>query len=255
MGGEFSLKKIFLPFFRRRASWKQGESESCNSLWRVLSYRFRDETLLKNALTHRSSLAPMSGQRISNERLEFLGDAVLGLVVTDELYRRFPEWSEGELSKAKSYLVSRDMLAQQAKKLGVGDYLVLGNGEEKSGGRSRKSILSDAYEALLGAIYLDGGVEEARRFIRRHLLKNVHRMVQDKQYRNYKSLLLEYFQGEEKRKPEYRVLSERGPDHRKEFVVEVRIGNRVLGKGKGYSKKGAEQDAARQAVQRLGLEF
>ncbi len=224
-----------------------------DALYRAVSYRFRDETLLREAFTHRSALYNETGRVISNERLEFLGDAVLGMVVTDELYHRFPSWSEGQLSKAKSYLVSREVLAHQAKKIALGDYLFLGSGEEKSGGRGRRSILSDAYEALLGAMYLDGGVDKVRRFMCQHLLKEVDRIARSTFYENYKSWLLEYFQGEEGKRPEYRILEETGPDHKKEFTVEVCIDGRVLGKGRGSSKKSAEQEAARRAVERLGL--
>lgn len=227
---------------------------SWNSLYRKISYRFRDETLLRKALTHRSFLDNKKGKFASNERLEFLGDAVLGMVVTDELYHRFPEGSEGELSKVKSRLVSREILAERARKIGLGDYILLGNGEEKSGGRNRKSILSDAYEAVVGAIYLDGGVDEVRRFIRQYIFRDVNHLLTSKFHQNYKSWLLEHFQEEGGERPEYRILEETGPDHKKEFTVEVRVSGRVLGKGKGDSKKRAEQEAARQAIERLGLQ-
>ena len=135
----------------------------------------------------------------------------------------------------------------------MGNYILLGGGEERAGGRDRKSILSDAYEALLGALYLDGGLEEARRFIRQHLLTDMDRFLTHKFQRNYKSWLLEHVQAEGISSPEYRVLKETGPDHRKEFTVEVLVNGKVLGRGSGYSKKRAEQEAALTAIQQLGL--
>ena len=229
------------------------ESRGGKFLYRILSYRFRNEALLIEALTHRSYLSENSGERQSNERMEFLGDAVLGLVVTDELYRCYPAASEGELTKIKSMIVSRDTLAVQAKKMGLGDVLILGNGEEKSGGRKRTSILADAYEALLGAIYLDGGLESVRRFLGEHLLYDIDAFISAKKHVNYKSDLLEYAQKRWQVKPSYSLLEETGPDHRKEFLVEVRVGDKILGTGRGQSKKKAEQEAARQAIRTLGL--
>ena len=224
-----------------------------DAVCRTVSYRFRDEGLLRLALTHRSYAQNETGQGISNERLEFLGDAVLGLVVTEELYRRFPKKSEGELTKMKSLVVSRQVLAEQASKMGLGQHLLLGMGEERSGGRHRKSILSDAYEALVGAVYLDGGLDAVRRFICNHLLRDMHRFLNSESHRNYKSHLLEYVQGKGWTGPEYRVLKEAGPDHEKKFTVEVRVRGETLGRGEGASKKKAEQEAARRAMETLGL--
>ena len=248
------LRRLVTSLFRRGRNNKRRESVSLDSLYYTISYRFREESYLRQALTHRSFLYNKTGWRISNERLEFLGDAVLGMVVTDELYHRFPKRSEGELTKAKSCVVNREMLAREAKKMGLGDYLYLGSGEERSGGRNRKSILSDMYEALIGAIYLDGGLDEARRFISQHLLRDMDRILTGKFNHNYKSWLLEHVQGEGGSSPEYRVLEETGPDHKKEFTVEVRVAGKVLGMGRGYSKKKAEQDAAFQAIKHLGLQ-
>ena len=253
MANRFCFRGLFSRLFHKQREQRRGESIPLDSLYRTLSYRFRNEALLRQALTHRSFLTDEKGRWTSNERLEFLGDAVLGLVVTDELFRHFPKSSEGVLTKAKSYVVSRETLAKQAKNIDLGKYILLGEGEERSGGRARKSILSDAYEALLGALFLDGGLEEVRRFIRRHLLMDMDRFISHKFHHNYKSWLLEHVQAEGISSPEYRVLKETGPDHRKEFTVEVLVDGKVLGKGSGYSKKKAEQEAALMAVQQLGL--
>lgn len=228
----------------------QGKTKT---LFRTISYRFRDVSLLRLAMTHRSCLSEDSDHQESNERLEFLGDAVLGLVVTEALYRKYPEATEGELTKAKSYIVSREVLARRAGDLGLGKFLIIGEGEEQSGGRKRASILSDAFEALLGAIYLDGGLASSRRFINRHLLKELDEGSHRFHY-NYKSMLLEYAQGNGMRAPTYRTLKETGPDHQKNFTVEVEVDGKILGIGKGSRKKRAEQEAARQAVGELGLE-
>ncbi len=206
---------------------------------------------MKQALTHRSFLGHEAGRNDSNERLEFLGDAVLDLIVTEALYRLYPQRSEGELTKARASIVSRDSLAREAKKLGLGQFLFLGKGEEKSGGRNRKSILSDVYEAILGAIFLDGGLHQVRHFLSRNLLRDVDGRINRKFDDNYKSRLLEYVQARGREGPKYRVFAERGPEHRKEFAVEVRINGKVMGKGKGYTKRKAEQEAARQAIKTL----
>ena len=224
-----------------------------DSLGSRLSYTFRDENLLLQALTHRSCIQESDKHWLSNERLELLGDAVLGLVVTEFLYSRYPQKSEGELTRLKSQMVSRDVLAKKAGMLGLGDFLLLGNGEEQSGGRKRQSILADAFEAVLGALYLDGGLEPVARFIREILVKDMQKFTAGKFSGNYKSWLLEYMQGKGLGAPKYHVVAETGPDHRKEFTIEVHVKNDVLGTGRGPSKKRAEQDAARQAVRGLGL--
>lgn len=249
------LKTIFglkfrIEFIRRIFSsnkWKK------NSLCERIGYRFQDESLFVQALTHRSSIGSSVGMLNSNERLEFLGDAVLGLVVTEELYRRFPEGREGDLTRVKSFLVSREKLAEEAMKIGLGDFLILSPGEEQTGGRTRQSILSDAYEALLGAIYLDGGYPAVRRIVCQSVLQNVTQYFSSSYNGNYKSWLLEYTQAQGWGTPIYRLKKEVGPDHRKQFTVEVLVKNEVLGIGSGHNKKKAEQAAAQMAIERLGL--
>lgn len=243
---------IFRRFLRYKKKDKQRESVSWDSLCRTIDYEFKHPDLLRQALTHRSSLEN-SNEMQSNERLEFLGDAILGWVVTDVLYRHFPECNEGDLTRAKSMIVSRDTLAKTAKKIKLGRYLILGIGEDRSGGRVRRSILANAYEALLGAIYLDDGVEDVKRIIQEHLLTDIDRIITSRFHHNYKSWLLEHLQAIYKRSPRYQILNEKGPDHRKEFTVEVLLDGKSLGKGRGASKKRAEQSAARDALNNMGI--
>ena len=215
---------------------------------------FNDPQLIITALKHRSYLNITNEDRIySNERLEFLGDAVLDLVVTHYLYEKFPKRTEGELSKIKSILVSKPVLADIANQMSLGTFVLINWGEEKTGGRKRQSILGDAMEALIGAIYLDQGLEAARTFIQEHLLKNFQKIIKRGLYKNYKSILLEFAQSKGWEMPLYKVVREEGPDHAKEFIIEVYVDNRKLGEGRGSSKKMAEQQAARQAVKKLKL--
>jgi ribonuclease-3 len=218
-----------------------------------LGYIFSDPALLTQALKHRSYVYTIDEESIeSNERLEFLGDAVLDLVVTENLYRRFQKKREGDLTQIKSLLVSKVILAQKGRDLGLGDYLYLSNEEDLAGGRDRTSIIGDAFEALLGAIYMDGGLKAAERFIQRTLLFNAKEIISNGEYLNFKSLLLEHTQSEGQGHPRYLVNSEEGPDHRKVFSVEVSVNTEKLGWGRGRSKKEAQQMAARDALQRLG---
>ncbi len=210
---------------------------------------------MATALKHRSYLNLTNESRIhSNERLEFLGDAVLDLVVTHFLYTKFPNKTEGHLSKVKSVLVSKPVMADLAVDMSLGELVLMNRGEEKTGGRQRKSIIADAFEAIIGAIYLDLGLDEASDFIHKYLLSEYKKILRKSLYRNYKSILLEYAQSNGAGLPEYRVVQELGPDHAKEFVIIVSIGKERLGEGKGKSKKIAEQEAAKQAVKKLDLE-
>ena len=218
----------------------------------ILHYKFRDPELARQALTHRSYLHSQpdrdkSGGE-SNERMEFLGDSVVGLVVNEFLYRKFTSLREGELTKMKSLLVSRVILSRTAKEMGLGDHVLLSEAETGSGGRDRASILADTLEGVIGAVYLDGGLEPARRLTERLLLRQVHEILSDANLANYKSMLQEYVQGEFKTHPQYRISSELGPDHEKVFTVEVVVNQKVLGRGHGSNKKEAEQEAARDAL-------
>ncbi len=219
------------------------------------NFGIRDNKLLKEALTHRSYIHEYRVKGLKdNEELEFLGDAVLGLVISDYLYRRYPEYSCGELSKLKAVIVSEKILSKRAKTLGIGRYLLLGKGEERAGGRDRPSILSDALEAIIGALYLDRGLETARHFILREFSEEIDSLVKRKYLQDYKGWLQEIIQARFKRKPRYQVIGERGPQHRKVFTVEARLGKRVMGRGRGRSKKEAEQRAAQQALVRMESE-
>ena len=224
-----------------------------DALERRVGYRFRDPGLLEHALTHTSRAnEDVSGGVIDNESLEFLGDAVLGFAIADILFRRFPEHDEGWKSKIKASLVSTASLARQAERLGLGDHLLLGRGEEKTGGRRKHALLADGYEALIAAIYLDGGVDHATAFIARQFGDSINEARQPAAVlRDFKSALLENVQSGGEPLPEYVVVGEAGPDHHKTFHVEVRVGGKPLADAVGRSKKEAEQDAAQRALARL----
>ncbi len=217
-----------------------------------IGYSFKNKELLFKAFKHRSYLNVTHEKSIeSNERLEFLGDAVLDLLIADHLFRDYRTENEGLLSKKRSVLVSRPVLAQISEEIGLGQYLLLDKGEEKTGGRSRLNNLANLFESLLGAIYLDGGIEAAGKFVERFLIQNRERLLNVKRYHNYKSDLLEMAQSKGWGNPIYQTVHESGPDHNKRFVVRVNVNNRWLAKGVGSSKKKAEQLAARNALKRL----
>jgi ribonuclease-3 len=224
--------------------------EKRRELERRLGLSFRRPRLLTDALVHRS-YRPEGDQSRSNERLEFLGDAVLGQIVAEHLYQTYPEWTEGDLTKLKAAVVSEVTLSEAARRVGLGDFLVMARGEEQSGGRERPSLLSDALEAIIGAVYLDRGLRAARGVVLRLLSEPMRALEQDEQRRDYKTLLQELTQGRHKQPPIYRVIAEEGPDHDKTFAVEVRFGKRLLGEGVGKSKKEAEQKAAKAALEDL----
>ncbi len=219
------------------------------ALDRALGVSFRDAELRRTALTHRS-FAFERGLDVTNERLEFLGDSVLGVVVTDMAYRTYPELPEGSLAKLRAAIVNMAALAAVARDLGLGSLVLLGKGEEQSGGRDKASILADAFEAVLGAVYLDLGLKQAAALIERLLWPRIAAYVRGEGERDYKTILQELAAQDIGRLPEYRVV-ERGPDHEKEFTATVFVGGRELGHGVGRSKKEAEQRAARQAYDRL----
>lgn len=239
---------------RRLSSLDESERQSLCEFEDHIGYRFTYPELLIQALTHRSFLNANGGEALaSNERLEFLGDSVLELVVNEYLYSRFPGQQEGELTKMKSLLVSRSVLAGQAKRLNLGRFLFLSDAERESGGSFRASILADGFEAVIGALYLDGGLSQARRFIEKQLLLDVDGILGSRSHVNYKSVLQESVQERLKTYPRYRIVSETGPDHRKVFTVEVTVRGEQLGLGKGTNKKLAEQAAAQNALERVGM--
>jgi len=224
-----------------------------DALQRSIDYRFRDRGMLEHALTHTSRAnEDVSGGVADNESLEFLGDAVLGFVIADILFRDFPAFNEGQKSKVKASLVSTATLARQAERLSLGEHLLLGRGEEKTGGRRKQALLADGYEALIAAIYLDGGIEEARAFITREFSPLLAGVKEGGLAgKDFKSALQEQLQATERALPEYRLTGSMGPDHRKQFQVAVFVGGECLAEGIGPSKKEAEQEAARLALQRL----
>jgi ribonuclease III len=213
--------------------------------------RFRELESLNQAFTHRS-FAHESGESVeNNERLEFLGDSVLGMVVSEYLYQTLTDQAEGELARIKSFVVSEASLSEIAKRLRVDNFILIGKGEEYSGGRTKKAILADALEAIIGAYYLDSGFMPARRFVREMLVPEINKVLEDRHAKDYKTLLQEYVQKRLKTYPHYRVVQKTGPDHDRTFWIEVHIGERSYGAGKGKNKKEAEQDAARLAYEGL----
>jgi ribonuclease III len=223
--------------------------EGPKALDHILGVRFRDALLRRLALTHRS-YAFENELPANNERLEFLGDAVLGVVVTDMAFGEFPEMPEGELAKLRAAIVNMSALADAARDLGLGRFVLLGRGEEMSGGRDKSSILADALEAVLGAVYLDRGLPAARKLIERVFRPRMVAYVRGEGERDYKTILQELASAEARSVPEYRIR-ERGPDHQKEFTATVFLAGKELGTGIGRSKKEAEQQAAHQAYVRL----
>ena len=211
-----------------------------------IHYTFNDKELLRTALTHSSYANEKKGKIRFNERLEFLGDAVLQLITSEKLFKENPNMPEGKMSKQRAALVCEDALAGYAHEINLGDYLNLGKGEETTGGRKRPSILSDAFEAVIGAIFLDGGMEPAQTFVL-HFVDAAHLSLQD-----YKTLLQEIIQQNPGEKLSYVVTDESGPDHDKQFTMEVHLNSNVIGKGTGKSKKHAEQAAAKEALALMG---
>jgi ribonuclease-3 len=228
-------------------------SGDLSALQDVIEYRFEVEDHLRHALTHRSHAQESPDEKPHNERLEFLGDAVLGFVVSERLTVRFPTYPEGKLTKIKAYLVSSANLVKVSRDLDIGCYLFLGRGEELSGGRAKKALLVDTLEALIAAIYLDGGLEAAERFVDRVILTEEAIALADLNFEadNYKSTLQELLQGGKLPAPSYSVIEETGPPHKRTFTVELTVGDLVTAKAHGSTKKSAEQKAACIALQRL----
>ena len=216
----------------------------------AICYRFTNITLLQNALAHSSyANERWHNSLMSNERLEFLGDSILGMVVAEYLYRNFPDRPEGELTRMRADMVCETSLAAIADQIGLGQHLLLGHGEEQGGGRQRASILADAVESVIAASFLDGGMEAARGFIERFVLSNVP--VTKLHNEDYKTALQELVQQKKDQILRYVMAGESGPDHDKSFIAEVELNGKVIGRGTGRSKKRAEQEAARAALELL----
>ena len=221
-----------------------------NDLETAIGYRFKNISLLQNALTHSSyANERWHNSLMSNERLEFLGDSILGMVVAEYLFRTFPDRPEGELTRMRADMVCEKSLACVAARIGLGSHLMLGNGEEQGGGRSRESILADAVESVIAAAFLDGGMNAARKFIEQFILVEVP--VKKLHNADYKTALQELVQQKKHQVLSYRLTGESGPDHDKRFDVEVSLNGKVVGVGSGSSKKRAEQMAARCAMEEL----
>ena len=216
----------------------------------AVGYNFQNITLLQNALTHSSyANERWHNSLMSNERLEFMGDSILGMVVAEYLYRNFPDRPEGELTRMRADMVCEQALSVVAERIGLGGHLLLGRGEEQSGGRNRASILADAVESVIAAMFLDGGMEAAKAFIDRFVLCDVP--VTKLHNADYKTALQEKVQEKKNQMLAYALVGESGPDHDKRFTVQVTLNGNVVGTGTGSSKKRAEQDAARDAMERL----
>jgi ribonuclease-3 len=222
-----------------------------DALQQRLGYSFRDASLLRLAFTHPSAAHEKGGPVFTNQRLEFLGDSVLGVVLTGGLYRRFADLDEGQLTKARARLVNRRTLAAHARALSFGPELILGHGEEKHGGRERISALADAYEAVVGAIFLDGGFASAQKFVLREFERELGGLAGVPLIENPKGELQERLQAAVAEAPQYELLSARGPDHDREFECVVRHQGRELARGRGKSKKAAESEAAQNALKIL----
>jgi ribonuclease-3 len=222
------------------------------TLQKKLRIKFKNKALLEQALVHSSYINENPGiTEGDNERLEFLGDAVLGLIIAEELYRRFPQFSEGEMTRMRSSLVRQDALSRLAKSIKLGDYLYLGKGEEGGGGRDKPANLSGALEALTAAIFLDRGLAVTRKFVLRLMSKKMAKALSRGVEVDYKTRLQETMQAKWQLKPKYRVIEALGPAHDRRFTVEVMGGDSVLGRGSGKSKKAAETEAARIALDKL----
>ncbi len=224
-----------------------------NRFEEILGYKFKNIQLLKNALTHSSYANEVHSAYGSNERLEFLGDSVLSIIVSEYLYVNFKNLPEGELTKLRASLVCEKTLSVFAKELKIGDFLFLGKGEAHNHGNERASILADAFEAVLAAIYLDGGAEPAKKHVLRFIVPELEER-EFEHFKDYKTLLQEVIQRNPEERLTYVLTNELGPDHDKVFTVEVHLNSNVIGEGSGRSKKQAEQSAARQAIQLLGME-
>ena len=221
------------------------------NLEKKIGYTFKNEELLKTALTHSSYANEQGGAMKYNERLEFLGDSVLGIITAEYLFVNHKDFPEGELTKVRSALVCEKALFKFASEIDLGEYLFLGKGETNTGGRNRPSILADAFEALIAAIYLDGGMKQAKAFVLRFIKSAQAEAIEINT--DYKTKLQEIIQKNPEERIEYAVIGETGPDHDKRFIVVVKLNSNIIGKGEGRSKKQAEQLAAREALRLMGI--
>lgn len=233
---------------------KSSYNPNLNEFQSTIGYYFRDVSLLELGLTHRSFSHSEDRCSSSNERLEFLGDSVLGLAVAEFLYRDHPGMREGELTKTKALLVNETTLTLIGKKIMLHDFIRLSPEEDRSGGRQRPSIISDAFESIIGAVYLDGGLDAVRDLVFRMIYTLKNEIISDKSQHNAKGELLELIQARGEGMPYYNVVSEKGPDHKKVFNVEVFVNGERYGSGIGHSKKEAEQKAAMDALKRVNLQ-
>lgn len=242
-------RRLLGKFFARGEEDNSGPK--LRKLQRVVGYKFKDGALLEHALTHKSHAGQddLRGLK-SNERLEFLGDSVINCLVTEYLYFTYPDRCEGYLSKVKSLVVSRKILGEIAQEFNLGDYLIMSKSEIRSGGRKRASTMSNAFEAVAGAIYLDGGLDAVRTFLSRCLFGKINAIWEDENNVNYKSKILEMSQRDGFGIPRYITTEATGPDHAKEFKVKILIGGAEMGEGAGHSKKSAQQSAAQDAMSR-----
>ncbi|ADK81015.1 ribonuclease III [Sediminispirochaeta smaragdinae] len=213
--------------------------------------RFRKLEFLNLAFSHRSFANEQGTNVDNNEKLEFLGDSVLGLVVSEYLFALLPDKAEGDLARVKSFVVSEDSLAEIARKIKVDNYILIGKGEEYSGGRNKKAILADCMEAIIGSFYLDSGFKAARSFVLKYLIPEINKVLENRHKKDYKTLLQEYVQKQFKSYPRYSLVKKTGPDHDRTFWIEVKIDGKVYGPGKGKNKKEAEQHAAGLAYRKL----
>lgn len=217
-----------------------------------IEYNFKDKEVVSTAITHSSYANERKNKKIEyNERIEFLGDSVLSLVISEYLYKMYPNLPEGELTVTRAKIVCESSLSKCAVDIGLGNYLMLGKGEELSGGRNKASVLSDAFESVIGAIYLDGGFDTARGFILKYMENIIKSCVEGKLFYDFKTQLQEIIQQTGEQHISYHVIEESGPDHNKAFVTEVRINDVISGQGKGRSKKESEQSAAKDALNKL----
>lgn len=214
--------------------------------------QFKNQQLFEQAFTHRSYLNETKSKEPSNERLEFLGDSILSFVVSDYFYAKYPEFNEGTLTNLRSQLVNTKTLAEAAGELGFGEYLKLSKGEEESQGRQNQSLLADSYEAYVGALFLDQGLDAASTFIKTTLLPREQGIVEKREFKDPKSLFQEYIQAQYHSAPVYKVLFEEGPSHAKKFTVGAYVKDQLMGQGIGKSKQQAEEQAAKQALEKLG---